>query len=60
MISFLLFYWFFSTLFCLGISYEISKYKLTRKDFIVAIIFGWIMFPFTLGVTRVQITENKY
>lgn len=59
MMTFILFYWFFSTLFCLGMSWQVSNFKGTKIDIIMAILFGWIMFPISLGIARVQLFEEK-
>lgn len=59
MMTFILFYWFFATLFCLGMSWQVSNFKGTKIDIIMALLFGWIMFPITLGIARVQLFEEK-
>jgi hypothetical protein len=57
MISFLLFYWFFSSLFVFGCSYAIPNDELDKKwDIIGSILFGWILFPLMLGA---YVTFNK-
>jgi hypothetical protein len=57
--QFILFYWFFSTFFCFGMSWHISDYHMNQKDLLYSFLFGWILFPITLGATRVQLTEDK-
>ncbi|MEN9997834.1 MAG: hypothetical protein RI922_824 [Bacteroidota bacterium] len=59
MIPFILFYWFFSTLFCHGMTFGISETKVTAKDFLYAMLLGWLIFPLTLGTGFVQMHRKN-
>jgi hypothetical protein len=40
-------------------SWQVSDFKGTKIDIIMTFLLGWIMFPISLGIARVQLFEEK-